>query len=436
MRYFFNAVLLLTTLFANEKEFFLTSDKINFDGKKLHLSENILLEHSLGNIISKRASYEKISNKIFFEDEVKIDFKNSAKITSEKAILDLTNKQIFFSSEKDKIQFNSTLNNNTIYLKSHKVMGIYESDIAKDFKSISSLKELTFFNDVEIRYNDFFYFKGEEAKYIKAKNEEHIYLYPKKECFFKYNNDEIKSKICHIDMTNKNISLEKASGFFYLEKYGKFQFTSESIFFDSLAKEMNLSGNVNLIHEYLGTIKASEVFKTPQKIKARGKTDFFFSDQKSKILCNGNIIIDNEKRIINAYATKDNDQIYFQDEKVNILSNRANVSYDEKKNEMQIKSINLEGDIRFVSKNLTKSLSFAVADIIDYDIETERVILKSMPGKKVYFWQEDNSLSICAKEVEITEKKQVKGKGNVRFSFDFEEDKFLHEIFSKYLNKL
>ncbi|NGX35125.1 MAG: hypothetical protein K1060chlam1_01495, partial [Candidatus Anoxychlamydiales bacterium] len=65
-----------------------------------------------------------------------------------------------------------------------------------------------------------------------------------------------------------------------------------------------------------------------------------------------------------------------------------------------------------------------------------KVLLSSEKNKKVLFWQEDKSLKLSANEIHINpkEKNDIKGLGDVRFTFNLEEENLIHEIFSKYTN--
>ena len=48
----------------------------------------------------------------------------------------------------------------------------------------------------------------------------------------------------------------------------------------------------------------------------------------------------------------------------------------------------------------------------------------------------DNSLRLSAKEIIINQKNitDIKGIGDVRFTFNLEEENLIHDIFSKYVN--
>ena len=96
----------------------------------------------------------------------------------------------------------------------------------------------------------------------------------------------------------------------------------------------------------------------------------------------------------------------------------------------------LEGNVRLFSPRIQDKESFSIADRISFDPREQKLILSSVPPKRVLFWQEGFSLS--APEVHIkrdllTRKETIEGKGDVHFAFDMEEKNIIEQLLSKYL---
>ncbi len=97
-------------------------------------------------------------------------------------------------------------------------------------------------------------------------------------------------------------------------------------------------------------------------------------------------------------------------------------------------SLHLADQIRFVSNRNVNKESFATADALDYNLIDETVILSSIPPKRVLFRQDGLQLSAHEVKAKIADGAigRVEGKGDVHFSFDLEEQKFIDDFISKY----
>ncbi len=92
----------------------------------------------------------------------------------------------------------------------------------------------------------------------------------------------------------------------------------------------------------------------------------------------------------------------------------------------------LQDNVRFVSLAWQDRQTYALADLATYCPQKRLFILKGSPGKPVLCWQ--NGAQFAASELHIQQDtKSVEGIGDIRCSFDLEEQKTFSEIFSKYL---
>lgn len=96
----------------------------------------------------------------------------------------------------------------------------------------------------------------------------------------------------------------------------------------------------------------------------------------------------------------------------------------------------LEGNVRLFSPQIQDKESFSVADQIAFYPQERKIILSSLPPKRVLFWQEGFSLSAPEVWIErdpLTGKETIEGKGDVHFAFDSEEKNIIEQLLSKYL---
>ncbi|MCC6127849.1 MAG: hypothetical protein IT584_01435 [Chlamydiae bacterium] len=92
----------------------------------------------------------------------------------------------------------------------------------------------------------------------------------------------------------------------------------------------------------------------------------------------------------------------------------------------------LQDNVRFVSLLWQDKQTFALADSATYCPQRRLFILKGLPGKPVLCWQ--NGATFAASELHILQDtKTVEGVGDIRCSFDREEQKTFSEMFARYL---
>lgn len=274
--------------------------------------------------------------------------------------------------------------------------------------------------------------KSEKAK-LDLLSKNMLFYSDKEGSDFQYNNDKVHSLSTSINLKNKEIRLEKPKGTIneFLEASN---FSADTFILNNREKKALLQNHVILCKEGLGTLESEqiELSKPDKQAISIGKTTLI--SPNFSISCDGRVILDDIKKTI--FVKADN-QLTLKDEKIMVFADRALFFY---KNNFQVEKIILDGNIRFMSNYISNTTSYGTADKINYFPPIKEIYLLSNPGKKVLFWQEDNSLTLSANEIQIskdklTNKEVIKGIGKVRFSFNFEEDKFLHEIFSKYMSK-
>lgn len=94
--------------------------------------------------------------------------------------------------------------------------------------------------------------------------------------------------------------------------------------------------------------------------------------------------------------------------------------------------LELEGNIRFLSLRWQQGQTYALAHRATYFPQKELFILRGLPQNPVLCWQ--NGSALAAPELHMEKSsKTVQAFGDVRCSFDQEEQKTLREIFSRYL---
>ena len=131
-------------------------------------------------------------------------------------------------------------------------------------------------------------------------------------------------------------------------------------------------------------------------------------------------------------------QIYYEENDIGVHADKAMLEYSIIGNLFQPVSLVLRGNIVLFSRDPQKPQRCGIADRVSYSPSTRTLILAANPNKKVLFSDEEENLRISASEVHLifdpaTQKRTVKGVGNVQFTFTPEETNLLQTIIPSFL---
>ena len=122
-----------------------------------------------------------------------------------------------------------------------------------------------------------------------------------------------------------------------------------------------------------------------------------------------------------------------QTDKFLIQADLAQLTLQERKN---LKLVEITNNVRLFSPCIQNKDSFAVADKMVLDPQTQTLTLSAESPKRVLFWQEGITLSapeIRIAKDPITGQELIQGKGDIHFSFSVEEQNIMNQFISKYL---
>ncbi len=273
-------------------------------------------------------------------------------------------------------------------------------------------------------------------------------LYPEhsqEHCRVFHEQGEIFSKTIKFDLSKNLLLFDEPKGrlFFLSKENEEILFSAGKI---SWFKEENrwlLEKDVFLKKKDLGRLEANEmeIFQRENgelsRTIAKGTSKVLFQEKEGKspqLLCNGQVILDHEKKEI--FAESGSEQVFFYDGSLILSSDKAHLSYAEERGGFRVQEISFEDKVHFISREELKSESFGIADKIIYFPETQKLILTSL--EKVLLWQEENSFMLSAKEIHIerdpkTSQYAARGIGDVRCSFDTEEEHELRKLVGSYV---
>ncbi len=443
-------LLLITSVFTEEK-YKISSDSVLFDNNKLIFTNDFTLNHDFGKITSKKAEiegFEKSNIKLALFDNVTLQTKENATLQSDSAFFDATTSKITFVSD-NKVRYNALKKNKDIFISSKTVECLLNIANFQNRPNINNVYSISFLDDLLIFVDNKYKIFANKGIYQNDNDSTYLFLYPEKnkKCQFLFDSSQIYFHTAKYDVNSSTIYAEKANGNIsnIVKKQNSLKFLSDEITINNFENSLSLKGNVFLEEkdsfemtgeeiELIKRVKDSSI----HKIITRGNTNIIFFDKnndiQSELSCSGNIELDNEKKIVNAFTSKkkNNDDIIFQDNIVTITSKKATLSYT---TDNTIKTIDLEDSVKFIYKKDANTLGYGIADKILYSPESKIIKLSCLEDKKVLFWQDDESIHLSANAIVIDqkEKESIKGIGDVRFTFNVDEENILNEIFSEYL---
>ncbi len=120
---------------------------------------------------------------------------------------------------------------------------------------------------------------------------------------------------------------------------------------------------------------------------------------------------------------------HYDDSEFHIDAQSGKLLYAEE-HSLAPKTIQCEGAVRLASEE-----NYALADELVYFPETKTLHLFARKEARVLFWKSDGSVQISAPEVaaRFGKTEEIKGIGDVHFTFDLEEAHRIETLFGKYL---
>jgi len=150
---------------------------------------------------------------------------------------------------------------------------------------------------------------------------------------------------------------------------------------------------------------------------------------ESSIFFSGESLIWQKKK--NTICLEKNVQIE-QTKGTSIQAEKALVLLDEQKPT----EIIFQKNVQLFSPNIQEKETFALADTIEMNLIGQTLLLKADAPKRALFWQQGVHLSapemLIFKDPE-TDKECIQGKGDVRFTFNTDEQNLIERFMSKYL---
>lgn len=413
----------IATLPPHEMTSDLSSDVATYDGEVLTLEGSVTLDHELGQMEAGTATLEKKEgigeipfSQISLEGDVFISFQTQAQLNCDSAHFDfqkLTGK--FFSYDSP-----------AIYRDNKKALELF----AREF-DLTLMKEEGTCKVSTMRANQ--------------------------SCHLIHLDDHVDADCITMDLNTHMIAMENPDGivssFFFPEvPERKCHVTSHFLTWDQDHDTLTLEGDILLEDGHMGKLISSDSVsleqkthlgkKVIQKMEAQGET-ILISHDGQKVTSFGTLTLDRDNLELIALSpmidgsTPLDKQLIFEKDDFILYADTASLEYSLKDFTLQPHLVYLHGHVRIFSKEPSEHLKCGIADHIQYDPNTLEIRLYADKGKRAYFWHEKQNLKLSAPEILITidpntKEETINGMGVVSFTFNQEEDEYLHHLFPHY----
>lgn len=405
MRYLVLALLFLIEGSAEVSS--IHSKKAFYDRDTLVLQGDVHIENSLGKIrsglahLTRGEQQEEHFSKILLQENVQILIPGSGEIHCDKADLaELTGKLL--PKKGEKVTYRS--NEEPLFLESSSVL----LDFGRENGEIV-LEKLT----------------GEDQVHLK------------------YHEDQIDAKKAHFFPSSSKLILFAPKGELKSTVFGNNQtisFTCSQLTFQQEGRTLLLEDAITIQDEDLGEIRCSDTMELIQQkgeegwkistMNAKGLTEVCNLHTKDVLACKGQVFIDHPNQLLTMEGETDS-SVSFTQETFYLTSKRALMRYKEQDNHLEPETILFEENVLLENGEA----QCATADQFTYNPQEQKMILSAKEGNSVLFWDQNQQLTICAREVHISKTPRgdlIKGMGNVRFIFSQNENTTLKKLFPFY----
>ncbi|MCH9631332.1 MAG: hypothetical protein S4CHLAM37_13540 [Chlamydiia bacterium] len=399
-------------------------------------------------------------------NEVFLDFGNNVHLSCQRANIDLTKLNGTLGSHKSPIIYTDLLGQQKVPLEIHGKKGYFEMIKSEEprFLYPCDLKLLKIFDDVFVKYGNhmtlfakaahFQKYSANSARYIKAFGDD------TGKAKFVHFKDHVFADEMILDLCTNNISMENIHGslcssYFAQKQETSCDVTADHLHWDHKNHLITLNGKISIIDKILGSVDAEDTVKI-QEIKQYGhfvihsitcsgpcQINSFDTLQKEEqsIWCCGKLLFDRDSLSLVASCPKGakiDQQTLYKNKSLFIYSDFASVDYKLRDMKFAAHSIHFKGSVKILAEDATRPLRFGFANEVTLNPTTQETTLRAKKGEKVLFWNEEENLRISADEIFVSfdeklKKEKIQGVGNVRFTFNSEEEDNFKEIFPKYI---
>lgn len=423
----------------------ISSNKASYDGNTLVLNGAVKLQHALGQMESGNARLLRDEEgspftSIHLRDDVLITLKNRGKIFCARADFDFNGLKGKLSPKIGEMIRFDNLQAGLLSLASKEA----EIEFIRDSNALK-VSKIEAHDSVQVQYGKDFLLTADSATYSNTKTP---YVWASPHCVLTHYDDHIEAERVEILPDSAKMILTTPTGKLMPSAFSEsesVQFSCNKLIWEQAPQILTLKGNVSVHDHGVGDIHCDDEVELRQKqedgkwilssITAKGKTELksnLNDGLQHLLVCYGQMQLDQDRLVLTLESPPEEPLEYFHD-KMKLRADQAQLKYTSVGRSITPQKLLLFGNIQLTS--IEEALRCAVADQFAYFPEEKKIVLSAQDGNHVLFWDQQQELSICAKEIHITHTdngEKIKGVGNVRFAFSNVENTLLKKLFPFY----
>ncbi len=230
-------------------------------------------------------------------------------------------------------------------------------------------------------------------------------------------------------LLHQKLEAEKVDFQFENEQKEKtLHFTSDSLLWNKENDQLEFNGKAQLNSQNFELTSEKITYqKSKELLKAEGSSFLKLFDSNDSLYVLGTIDMDEEN--IQAKATAG--FIIWENEQIELHAKEVVAPYLKQGGHIKLEHVDVTEEVRMIIKNNQKPLCFGIAEKVSYDPIKKEALLTS-ENSHVLFWQKDGT-EMSAEKLLINHQNEVKGVGDVHFSFSEDESNLFNKTFSEYL---
>lgn len=464
------------------------SDLADYNGKKITLSGNVLVEHELGSIAANwvELTPETIQKKINFnmldmKNEVKISLRDGGQLSCASANVDYKTLQGHFQGnpQQEYVVYTENCSDKAgtlipLVVKSRQMLiKIDRSEINTTKSPHSCISSITADENVTVNYNNDFIAAADHATYQRQAADPDtiakqstmtglISLRAKEEnglCQVRnHNGDLIKASNICIDTINHHLLFGYPRGAIYVsrEKGSKerIDFAADTMTWDDQQNLLVLRDHVVISEMGIGQLTTDKEIRITQQtvdglkhlnaIESLGPTTLTFSDEEKELahtlICHGTLFIDHKRLQTTMDSPLDENgnvitgmQVYYQDNMGEIYADKLYITYAVINHSLVATKLLLEGNVHIMNRctidpeRQSPYLQYALADTVEYTPQAKEISLAAKGKRHVLFFDKVNNLQVSAPGLKIRRDQTTKKEsiqGIGNVRFNFVEKEF------------
>lgn len=409
------------------------SNRVEFDGHTIRLSENVSIKNDIGHFMADRIDWDESADRLSLKGHVRCVMSDGTTLNCASADCDLAKLQL-------KLEGGVSVNDAFHTLQADKINLELSQDKHINFFTIDNGVKFLFQKELTASADRAVYQRGSEDA------DEPLFGVVKLSGNCELANpfgDRLFATEISLDTVNRQALFTSPKG-----TQGKLEVSAERLLWNLDENKMVLQQNVKATMQEMGQFDVKDQItlfynceRELQKLECQGET--LLTIENRTFACYGSMCLDREEQLISIISPVNaagfierGAQVFFQDGLAKMAADKVSLKFVE---ETVLDKVALEGRVQLINRlaqfsNEEAPMQYALADRIEYMPRTKELNLISNGNQRVLFQDSINHIQISAPALKIkrstpVQRGYIQGVGDVRFSFAKTEVDLFKETF-------